>query len=126
MFVYNGVIENFEEFKNVYLIDDYFIGEIDIEIIVYLIEIFVKDMMVKEVFLKVLCVIKGFYVFVLIDCIIFDVIYVVKNKSLLLVGFGDGFNVIVSDVMVMFVYMKKFVEVEDEEMVIVILDKIII
>ena len=44
----------------------------------------------------------------------------------MLVGLGDGFNVIASDAMAMLAHTKKFVEVEDEEMVTVTSDKIII
>lgn len=49
----------------------------------------------------VLVEIKGLYVFVLMDKMDFNIIYVVKNKSLLFIGLGEGFNVICSDVMVM-------------------------
>lgn len=45
---------------------------------------------------------KGFYVIVLFDNENREMIFVVKNKSFLLVGFGDIFNVVVFDVMVMF------------------------
>ena len=124
--VHNGVIENFEELKNAYLTDDHFIGETDTEIIAHLIETFAKDMTAKEAFLKALRVIKGSYAFALIDRTTPDVIYVAKNKSPLLVGLGDGFNVIASDAMAMLAHTKKFVEVEDEEMVTVTSDKIII
>ena len=124
--VHNGVIENFEELKNAYLTDDHFIGETDTEIIAHLIETFAKDMTAKEAFLKALRIIKGSYAFALIDRTTPDVIYVAKNKSPLLVGLGDGFNVIASDAMAMLAHTKKFVEVEDEEMVTVTSDKIII
>lgn len=43
----------------------------------------------------------GLYVLGLLDVEDKDIIYVVKNKLLLLLGVGEGFNVIVLDVFVM-------------------------
>ena len=111
--VHNGVIENFEELKIAYLANDHFIGETDTEIIAHLIETFAKDTTTQEAFLKALRVIKGSYAFALIDRTAPDVIYVAKNKSPLLIGLGDGFNVIASDAMAMLAHTKEFVEIED-------------
>ena len=124
--VHNGVIENFEELKIAYLANDHFIGETDTEIIAHLIETFAKDTTTQEAFLKALRVIKGSYAFALIDRTAPDVIYVAKNKSPLLIGLGDGFNVIASDAMAMLAHTKEFVEIEDEEMVTVTSEKVII
>lgn len=126
MLVHNGVIENFEELKIAYLANDHFIGETDTEIIAHLIETFAKDTTTQEAFLKALRVIKGSYAFALIDRTAPDVIYVAKNKSPLLIGLGDGFNVIASDAMAMLAHTKEFVEIEDEEMVTVTSEKVII
>ncbi|HAZ1050079.1 TPA: glutamine--fructose-6-phosphate transaminase (isomerizing) [Enterococcus faecium] len=124
--VHNGVIENFEELKIAYLANDHFIGETDTEIIAHLIETFAKDTTTQEAFLKALRVIKGSYAFALIDRTAPDVICVAKNKSPLLIGLGDGFNVIASDAMAMLAHTKEFVEIEDEEMVTVTSEKVII
>ncbi|HFX3739107.1 TPA: glutamine--fructose-6-phosphate transaminase (isomerizing) [Enterococcus faecium] len=124
--VHNGVIENFEELKIAYLANDHFIGETDTEIIAHLIETFAKDTTTQEAFLKALRVIKGSYAFALIDRTAPDVIYVAKNKSPLLIGLGDGFNVIASDAMAMLAHTKEFVEIEDEEMVTITSEKVII
>ena len=51
----------------------------------------------KEAFRKALGIIKGSYAFGLIDKNDRETIYVAKNKSPLLIGLGDGFNVICSD-----------------------------
>ncbi len=48
-----------------------------------------------------------------------ETIYVAKNKSPLLVGLGDDFNVVASDAMAMLQVTKQFVEIMDKEMVIV-------
>lgn len=51
-----------------------------------------------------------------------DTIYVGKNKSPLLVGVGEGFNVVASDAMAMISQTDKYVELMDEEIVIVTRD----
>lgn len=118
--VHNGVIENFEELKNTYLATDTFIGETDTEIIVHLIEKFANETQdIKTAFIKALKEISGSYAFALIDRLAPDTIFVAKNKSPLLIGLGQGFNVIASDAMAMLSYTKEFVEIEDKELVIV-------
>ncbi|MBO0467465.1 glutamine--fructose-6-phosphate transaminase (isomerizing) [Enterococcus plantarum] len=123
--VHNGVIENFEELKQEFLQNKQLEGETDTEIVVHLIEHFAEDGLVtKEAFKKALTVIKGSYAFALIDKNDPDTIYVAKNKSPLLIGLGDGFNVICSDAMAMLAETNHFVEIADGEMVIVKADKI--
>ncbi|MBF8808154.1 MAG: glutamine--fructose-6-phosphate transaminase (isomerizing) [Enterococcus lacertideformus] len=123
--VHNGVIENFAELKNDYLENDQFLGETDTEIIVHLIEFFaMSGLDTKSAFLKTLHLIKGSYAFALIDRKIPDKIFVAKNKSPLLVGLGNSFNVIASDAMAMLSYTKEFVEIEDGELVIVTQEEI--
>ncbi|MBO0480906.1 glutamine--fructose-6-phosphate transaminase (isomerizing) [Candidatus Enterococcus courvalinii] len=125
--VHNGVIENFEELKETYLADHTFIGETDTEIIAHLIEVFANDgLSTKEAFLKTLQLTKGSYAFGLVDRTTPEVIYVAKNKSPLLIGLGDGFNVIASDAMAMLAQTKTFVEIEDQEMVLITANDVII
>ncbi|KAF1298617.1 glutamine--fructose-6-phosphate aminotransferase [Enterococcus sp. JM4C] len=125
--VHNGVIENFEELKSTYLAADTFIGETDTEIAVHVVEAFMNQGLdTKAAFKKALSVIRGSYAFGLIDKEDTETIYVAKNKSPLLVGLGDGFNVICSDAMAMLEQTNRFVELVDGEMVIVTADAIAI
>lgn len=125
--VHNGVIENFEELKETYLSDHTLIGETDTEIIAHLIEVFANNgLSTKEAFLKTLQLTKGSYAFGLVDRTTPDVIYVAKNKSPLLIGLGNGFNVIASDAMAMLAQTKTFVEIEDQEMVLITADDVTI
>ncbi|MEQ7177781.1 glutamine--fructose-6-phosphate transaminase (isomerizing) [Enterococcus thailandicus] len=125
--VHNGVIENFEELKESYLADHTLIGETDTEIIAHLIEVFANNgLSTKEAFLKTLQLTKGSYAFGLVDRTTPDVIYVAKNKSPLLIGLGNGFNVIASDAMAMLAQTKTFVEIEDQEMVLITADNVTI
>ncbi|REC31875.1 glutamine--fructose-6-phosphate transaminase (isomerizing) [Enterococcus pseudoavium] len=123
--VHNGVIENYDELKQQYLANDTFYGETDTEIAVHLIEYFANQgLSTKAAFKKALKEIRGSYAFGLIDKNDRETIYVGKNKSPLLIGLGDGFNVICSDALAMLQQTNQFVEINDGEMVIVTKDHI--
>lgn len=123
--VHNGVIENYDELKQKYLADDVFYGETDTEIVVHLIEHFANQgVSTKEALRLALKEIHGSYAFGLIDKEDRETIYVAKNKSPLLIGLGDGFNVVCSDAMAMLEQTNQFVEINDGEMVIVTKDHV--
>jgi glucosamine--fructose-6-phosphate aminotransferase (isomerizing) len=125
--VHNGVIENFEEIKQEFLQNKQLEGETDTEIAVHLVEYFSDNgLATKAAFKKALTIIKGSYAFALIDKNDPETIYVAKNKSPLLIGLGDGFNVICSDAMAMLSQTNHFVEIADGEMVTVKADEIAI
>ncbi|WP_449619481.1 glutamine--fructose-6-phosphate transaminase (isomerizing) [Robertmurraya sp. Marseille-Q9965] len=118
--VHNGVIENYELLKEEYLMDVALKSETDTEVVVQLIEVFMKEgLEVEEAFRKTLKLVHGSYAFALLDTETPDTIFVAKNKSPLLVGLGEGFNVIASDAMAMLQVTNQFVELMDKEMVIV-------
>lgn len=126
--VHNGVIENFEEIHQTYLGDHTFLGQTDTEIAVHLVEELKnkENLSTKEAFRKALSIIKGSYAFGLIDLADLQTIYVAKNKSPLLIGLGDGFNVICSDALAVLDQTDTFVEIEDGEMVTVTADNVVI
>lgn len=118
--VHNGVIENYDILKREYLMDVPLKSDTDTEIIVQLIELFVNDgLNTEEAFRKTLTLLEGSYALALLDKQNNETIYVAKNKSPLLVGLGDGFNVVASDAMAMLQVTNRFVELMDKEMVIV-------
>ncbi|TKC14958.1 glutamine--fructose-6-phosphate transaminase (isomerizing) [Robertmurraya kyonggiensis] len=118
--VHNGVIENYELLKDEYLMDVALKSETDTEVVVQLIEVFMKEgLEVEEAFRKTLKLVHGSYAFALLDTETPDTIFVAKNKSPLLVGLGEGFNVVASDAMAMLQVTNQFVELMDKEMVIV-------
>lgn len=118
--VHNGVIENYEQLKNEYLSGVTFKSDTDTEIIVQLIEYFSKQGLETEAaFVQVLKLLHGSYALGLLDIQNPDVIYVAKNKSPLLVGLGDGFNVIASDAMAMLQVTDTYTELHDGEVVLV-------
>jgi glutamine---fructose-6-phosphate transaminase (isomerizing) len=125
--VHNGVIENYDLLKREYLQNVELKSETDTEIIVQLIELFVNEgLSLEEAFRKTLTLLHGSYALALIDEQNEDTIFVAKNKSPLLVGLGDGFNVVASDAMAMIQVTNQYVELMDKEMVIVNKDEVTI
>ena len=124
--VHNGVIENYLDIKNNYLAGHDFKGQTDTEIAVHLIGKFAEEegLSVLEAFKKALHIIRGSYAFALVDSQDADVIYVAKNKSPLLVGLGDGYNMVCSDAMAMIRETNQFMEIHDQELVIVRKDSV--
>ncbi|TCJ01424.1 glutamine--fructose-6-phosphate transaminase (isomerizing) [Cytobacillus praedii] len=118
--VHNGVIENYEILKREYLQGVNFTSETDTEVIVQLIEVFAGEGLgTEEAFRKTLKLLKGSYALALLDEQNEETIFVAKNKSPLLVGLGDSFNVVASDAMAMLQVTDQYVELMDKEMVIV-------
>lgn len=125
--VHNGVIENYEELRNEYLNDVKFVSETDTEVIVQLIEYFSKQgFETEDAFTKVVSLLHGSYALGLLDEEDKDTMYVAKNKSPLLIGVGDGFNVIASDALAMLQVTNRYKEIHDHEIVIVKRDEVII
>ncbi|NLQ59308.1 glutamine--fructose-6-phosphate transaminase (isomerizing) [Streptococcus mutans] len=121
--VHNGVIENYLQIKENYLAGHNLKGETDTEIAVHLIGQFVTDgLSVLESFKKALHIIEGSYAFALIDSQNPDIIYVAKNKSPLLIGLGEGYNMVCSDAMAMIRETNQFMEIHDKELVVLTKD----
>jgi len=123
--VHNGVIENYEQLKNEYLADVPLKSDTDTEVVVQLVERFANEgHPAFDAFRRTLKLLKGSYAFALLDKEDKGTIYVAKNKSPLLVGLGDGFKVVASDAMAMLQLTNQFVELMDQETVIVRKDHI--
>lgn len=121
--VHNGVIENYLQIKEEYLSGHDLKGQTDTEIAVHLIGQFVEDgLSVLEAFKKALTIIEGSYAFALVDSEDTDTIYVAKNKSPLLIGLGDGYNMVCSDAMAMIRETSEFMEIHDKDLVILTKD----
>lgn len=124
--VHNGVIENYLQIKETYLTKHNLKGETDTEIAIHLVEHFVEEdnLSVLEAFKKALHIIEGSYAFALIDSQDADTIYVAKNKSPLLIGLGNGYNMVCSDAMAMIRETSEYMEIHDKELVIVKRDSV--
>lgn len=123
--VHNGVIENYHHIQRDYLAGVSMESDTDTEIIVQLIGKFVEEgHTTQEAFSKALTLLKGSYAIALLDAEEEETIFVAKNKSPLLVGLGEDFNVIASDAMAMLQLTDQFVELMDKEIVIVRKDSV--
>ncbi|RWR11165.1 glutamine--fructose-6-phosphate transaminase (isomerizing) [Siminovitchia fortis] len=121
--VHNGVIENESELRAEYLQHVKFNSDTDTEVIVQLVEKFAKDMETEEAFTKTLRLLKGSYAIAMLDTESPETIFVAKNKSPLLVGVGEDFHVVASDAMAMIQITDRFIELMDQEIVIVKKDR---
>ena len=124
--VHNGVIENYLEIKEEYLAGHHFKGQTDTEIAAHLIGKFAEEdgLSTLEAFKKALHIIRGAYAFALMDAEDPSTIYVAKNKSPLLICLGDGYNMVCSDAMAMIRETNQYMEIHDQELVIVKADSV--
>ena len=114
--VHNGVIENYLELKKQLLTKGIkFNSETDSEVVVNLVEVNYKTTKnVLEAIKKTMSMIVGSYAIALIhkgD----ETIYFLKKSSPLLIGVGEGYNLIASDASPIVEYTNKFIEIDDEE-----------
>lgn len=118
--VHNGVIDNFQELKSEYLSDVSFTSQTDTEVMVQLVAKLAHDegLNAHDAFVKALSLLRGSsYAFLLMDKQDPDTLYVAKNKSPLLIGVGNGFNVVCSDALAMLQETHDFLELMDGEVV---------
>lgn len=125
--VHNGVIENYQDIKKELLQDVVFRSETDTEVVVQLIEkLFDKNQDTLASFRQAMEMLEGSYAIAMIDNEDPDTLYVSKNKSPLLVGLGEGFNVVASDAMATLKETDQYLEIHDKEIVIVKRDAVTI
>lgn len=114
--VHNGIIENYEELKNEFLSDYKFKSETDTEVAATLIDYnYKKENNILNAMKKSMEMIKGSYAIGIIvenD----DNLYVMKNKSPLIIGVSDSGNYIASDVYAILEYTNKYMILNDLEM----------
>lgn len=113
--VHNGVIENYTELKEKYLQGVKFHSDTDTEVVVQLISKIARDrnLDVFSAFKETLKLVKGSYAFLLVDNTEPDHVFIAKNKSPMMLGLGDGFNIIASDAISVLDQTKTFVDLQD-------------
>lgn len=123
--VHNGIIENEVSLKKKYLKGTDFKSDTDTEVILHLLEKFViDDKDVPSAIRHIISELEGSYALAILDIENPDVIYAVKNKSPLLIGKGNDFNMIGSDAMAMLENTDSFYEIMDKEYAMVTRDNI--
>jgi glucosamine--fructose-6-phosphate aminotransferase (isomerizing) len=113
--VHNGVIENYAELKEKYLQGVKFHSDTDTEVVVQLISKIARDKNLDtfSAFKETLKLVKGSYAFLLVDDTEPDHVFIAKNKSPMMLGLGDGFNIIASDAISVLDQTKTFVDLQD-------------
>lgn len=114
--VHNGIIENEAELRKKYLSDTQFESDTDTEVIVHLLRKFTEDNEGATVAIgHLIGELEGSFALAIIDKETPDTIYAIKNKSPLLIGKGEGFNMVGSDAMAMIAKTNTFYELNDGE-----------
>lgn len=115
--VHNGVIENYKELKEFLVDKGYeFVGETDSEIASNLLEYFyLKDYDVVSSIRKVMSLLKGSFAITFFTSDDENVLYALKKSSPLVIGLGEGYNLIASDASPMIELTNNFIELEDNE-----------
>ncbi|MBI1693170.1 glutamine--fructose-6-phosphate aminotransferase [Lactobacillus crispatus] len=113
--VHNGVIENYTELKEKYLQGVKFHSDTDTEVVVQLIGKIARDKNLDafSAFKEALKLVKGSYAFLLVDDTEPDHVFIAKNKSPMMLGIGDGFNIIASDAISVLDQTRTFVDLQD-------------
>ncbi len=123
--VHNGIIENFESLKERFLSTEVFESDTDTEVALKLLEVFYKTSKnVSSAIRMLFDVLEGSYAFCIMDKKNPEALYAVKNKSPLLIGSGNGFNMVGSDVNAMAEKVSHFFDMKDKEYAIVTRDNI--
>ncbi|MFP7478881.1 glutamine--fructose-6-phosphate transaminase (isomerizing) [Terribacillus saccharophilus] len=123
--VHNGVIENYVDIRKEYLSDVTLKSDTDTEIVVQLVEkMYEETQDTAAAFRKAVSLLTGSYALAMIDKDDKETIFVAKNKSPLLVGIGEGFNVVASDAMATLRETDTYKEIRDKEIVIVRRDSV--
>lgn len=123
--VHNGIIENETDIKKNHLKEIEFKGKTDSEKIVWLLEKFVSEGEDVVFAMKhIIAELEGSYALGIMDLLNPDTLYAVKNKSPLLIGKGEGFNMLGSDMGAMLEKTNEFLEIGDKEFAVITKDKI--
>ena len=115
--VHNGVIDNYKELKAFLLEKGYsFYGETDTEVVANLLEYYyLQSSDILETIKLVKSLIKGSYAITFFTSDNNNTLYVLKKASPLVIGLGEGYNLVASDASPMIDYTDKFIELDDEE-----------
>lgn len=114
--VHNGIIENYQELKNILLKKGHkFVSETDTEVIAHLIEEFNKKTDFKKSVLEALKMIRGTYGLAIINKKESGKIIVARNGSPLVIGVGHDEYIIASDISAIIRHTDKVIYLDDGE-----------
>ncbi len=126
--VHNGIIENYAELREELSKRGHiFKSETDTEVFAHLVEEFKKGGLdTFSAFRKAVGAIRGAYAIVMVDAETPGVIYFARNLSPLIIGVGDGFNVVASDIPTVLDHTKRVIAVRDGEYGYITWDRVVI
>ena len=114
--VHNGIIENYRELKKeLELIGYFFLTNTDSEIVAALIDSYKGSKYDALVYAQMKM--KGSYALVIMFDDEADTLYAMRKDSPLIVGIGENENFVASDISVILPYTKKYVDIEEGEVV---------
>ncbi|QNQ83358.1 glutamine--fructose-6-phosphate transaminase (isomerizing) [Lactobacillus sp. PV037] len=126
--VHNGVIENYAELKEKYLQGVNFKSTTDTEVVVQLVAKIAREKNLDgfSAFKEALKLVRGSYAFLLVDNTNPSHVFIAKNKAPMMLGLGDGFNIIASDAISVLDQTKTFVDLQDGDVADVTKDSYVI
>ncbi|NQU07842.1 MAG: class II glutamine amidotransferase, partial [Candidatus Abyssubacteria bacterium] len=115
MLVHNGIIENYRELREELLRKGHeFVSETDTEVVVHLIEEnYSNDLL--QAMLEAMRKLKGAYALAAITAHEPDTIVAARCGSPLVVGFGDGCNLVASDASALLAHTRRVVYLDDRQ-----------
>lgn len=123
--VHNGVIENYREIKSFLLEKGYsFYGQTDSEIVANLLDYYYQNNDIIYSIKEVIKTLKGNYAITFFTHDDDQKLYVMKKGSPLVIGEGNGFNLVASDASPMIKFTNDFIELSDYEFGILSKDKV--
>ena len=123
--VHNGIIENYQYLKETYLKNHVFKSQTDTEVVAHLIEMFYEGDLYSAI-QRTLAVVTGSYALVVMCSDCSDQIVVSRKNSPLVIGLGEGENIIASDVPAVLPYTRKCVYLENGEIAQIYADHIVV
>ncbi len=126
--VHNGIIENYEKLKEMLVRKGHkFISNTDTEVVPHLMEEFKRcGLSTYEAFRRSVKLIEGAYALAVIDVSTPDRIYFARGTSPLVIGIGDGFNFIASDIPAFLEYTRRILVLRDGELGYITADTILL
>ena len=117
--IHNGIVENYQALKFMLKKKGHkFISDTDTEVAVHLIEEYAKHMIFSKAVQKAFNDMEGLNAFIVMNTKVNQFV-AVRNGSPLVVGFGDGENLLASDAAALLPYTKQVHYLEDNEMALV-------
>ncbi len=115
--VHNGIIRNYAELRDLLESRGHkFVSETDTEVVAHLFEEFLsRGLEPFEAFRRVVSLIEGAYAIALLHVGEPNRIYFARNVSPLVIGLGEGFNMVSSDIPSMLPYTRRVVALRDGE-----------